>query len=170
MPTRLTFDQLEIGQTWTSDSRTITEADVVNFANITGDFNPLHMSHAFAEKTHYRRPIAHGLLGLSWVAGLGSNSPCVETVAFIGVTNWEFLKPLYFGDTVHVVSEVIGKTANGRRTGRITWRHQLLNQHEEIAQQGIFETLVSKQALVKRPHISESGKTQGAKAVNRQSD
>lgn len=142
MDSRLTFDQIAIGQSWTSPSRTITETDVVNFANITGDQNPLHIDHEFARSTPYRQPIAHGLLGLSWVAGLGSHSPAVDTVAFIAIKQWEFCRPIFFGDTVHVRTTVLDKQADARRNGRVNWRQELLNQHGEVTQQGVFETLV----------------------------
>ena len=62
----LYFDDVEIGQEWESLGRTVTETDIVNFAGISGDFNPIHMDHEFARKTVYRKPIAaHGLLILS---------------------------------------------------------------------------------------------------------
>ena len=100
MDNRLCFENLQVGQSWISPSRTITETDVVNFANSTGDHNPLHTDYEYAKRTHFRQPIAHGLLGLSWVAGLGSNHPSVNTVAFTTIRNWEFTRPLFFGDTV----------------------------------------------------------------------
>ncbi len=55
----LYFDDLEIGQEWLSSRRTVTEADIVNFAGFSGDFNPIHMDHEFAKGTPFRRPIAH---------------------------------------------------------------------------------------------------------------
>jgi acyl dehydratase len=153
MDARLTFGQLEAGQTWTSPSRTITESDVINFANITGDLNPLHIDHEFARNSPYRQPIAHGLLGLSWVAGLGSQSPLVDTVALVAVRDWEFIRPLYFGDTVHVRTTILEKQPNARRHGRVIWKQQLVNQQGEIAQQGIFETLVRVQPALAAPHF-----------------
>ena len=56
----LYFDDLEVGQEWTSGGRTVTEADIVNFAGFSGDFNPIHIDHEFAKTTPFRRPIAHG--------------------------------------------------------------------------------------------------------------
>src|SRR6201996_2946485 len=55
------FDQVEVGDTWRSQSRTVTETDVVNFASLTGDFNPLHVDHKYCRTTPFGRPIAHGL-------------------------------------------------------------------------------------------------------------
>lgn len=140
-----TFDQVEIGDTWRSHARTITEGDVVNFACLTGDFNPLHIDHNYCRTTPFGRPIAHGLLGLSLVAGLGSNSPPMHTAAFMRVVEWKFLHPIYFGDTVHVVTEVVDKQPGGRKHGLVVWRRQLVNDENGIVvQQGVFETLVKR--------------------------
>ena len=143
MDSPLFFEDISEGQSWVSPRRTVTEADVVNFATMTGDFNPLHVDFDFASKTHYRQPIAHGLLGLAWVAGLGSYFPSVNTLAFTAVRNWEFLRPIYFGDTVFVVTTCLEKSPSGRRTGKVIWDRKLLNQREEVVQQGTFETLVA---------------------------
>ena len=170
MPTRLSYEQIHIGETWTSDSRTITEADVVNFATSTGDFNPLHVSHEFASQTHYRQPIAHGLLGMCWVAGLGSNAPSVDTVAFVAVRNWEFLRPLYFGDTVHVITTVVNKTSKGRRNGKVEWELQLINQRNEVTQRGIFETIVRIDASAPKPHFTDRDSATSAASVLKTSE
>jgi len=138
----LTFEELEVGDTWTSPARTITETDIVNFACLTGDFNPLHVDREHARDTPYKGRIAHGLLGLSYMAGLGSYSPNVDTAAFIQILNWRFERPIYIGDTIHVVTEVIAKRPNGRRRGQITWRRRVVNQHNEVVQEGEVETLV----------------------------
>jgi acyl dehydratase len=137
------FDDVEVGQQWTSQGRTVTESDVCQFASATGDFNPLHVDHDFASKGPYRKPIAHGLLGLSWVAGLGSTAPLMRTVAFTSVRSWEFLLPIYFGDTVHVETECLEKLGRGRKAGQIRWKRKLINQKGQTVQQGQFETLVS---------------------------
>ncbi len=139
----LWFDDVEVGQQWISPARTLTEVDVVNFASLTGDYNPLHVDHDFASKSIYRKPIAHGLLGLAWVAGLGSNSPSMKTLAFTSVKQWEFLLPIYFGDTVHVLTRCLEKTAKGKKSGQIVWERQLVNQKNQVVQRGQFETLVS---------------------------
>ena len=156
MSNALFFEEVEIGQYWISPSRTITETDVINFAGITGDFNPLHVDQHFASGSHFGRRIAHGLLGLSWVAGLGSQSPNMKTVAFLSIQQWTFLKPLGFGDTVHVKTEVKDKSISGRRYGRILWYRSLINQREEITQEGIFETVVESKSLAPRPQLRKT--------------
>ena len=162
MTGRLYFDQITAGQSWISPSRTITETDVVTFAAMTGDFNPLHIDHEFARKTPFGQPIAHGLLGLSWVAGLGSQSPDVATAAFLGIREWRFIKPIYFGDTLSVTTEVVETRPSGRRRGAVVWRRKLVNQNGETVQEGLFETLVeiSAEALARTSRstaVAESG-------------
>ena len=140
---RLQFEELQIGDSWSSHARTITETDVVNFACLTGDFDPLHIDHEAAAKTPFGRPVAHGLLGLAYLAGLGTHAPNVETVAFLGIKDWTFQKPVFVGDTVHAVTRVVAVAPSGRRTGRVTWHRELVNQDGEIVQSGIFETAVA---------------------------
>ena len=67
----LYFDDVEVGQEWETQGRTVTETDIVNFAGLSGDFNPIHVDHEFAESTPFRRPIAHGLLIQAISSGLG---------------------------------------------------------------------------------------------------
>jgi acyl dehydratase len=156
----LPFDELNVGDRHTSRARTVTEADVVGFAGISGDFDPLHVDHEFAAQTPFKQPIAHGLLGLSWVTGMASYCPPVQTEAFLGVHEWKFLKPMFIGDTLHLVNEVIELEPKGRRRGRVLWRRQLVNQRGEIVQEGIFETLVARsREAPKKPHFDAAKPT-----------
>lgn len=145
----LYFEDVKLGDRWISPTRTVTASDVTNFAQLTGDLNPLHLDAEYAKESPFRRPIAHGLLGLSFVAGLGSESPRVETVAFLGVSDWRFLKPVYFGDRVHVVTEIVEIEAQGRKRGRVVWRRSLVNQRGETVQEGKFETLILRRAAAR---------------------
>src|SRR5262249_16704718 len=94
------FDDVEVGQEWESPGRTVTEADIVYFAGVSGDFNPIHVDHEFARTTPFRRPVAHGLLVLSVSSGLGLHSPAMRTLAFLQIREWKFVGPVYIGDTV----------------------------------------------------------------------
>ncbi len=146
----LYFDDVSVGDTWTSESRTVTETDIVMFASMTGDFNPLHVDHQFAANTPYKKPLAHGLLGLAWVAGLGSHAPSMRTEAFVGIREWKFLKPCFAGDTVHIHTELVEKQDKGRRRGTALWKRQLVHHDGQILQEGLFESLVRKR-VVSRP-------------------
>ncbi len=139
----LDFDDLTIGDEWESPSRTVTEADVVNFAGVSGDFNPIHVDHDAALHGPFRKPIAHGLLGLAIASGLTSHDPRVDTLAFLGILEWKFLQPIYFGDTIRVFSRIdaLEPKARGRR-GVVTWHREIVNQNRETLQEGRTQTLV----------------------------
>jgi acyl dehydratase len=140
----LYYDDVQVGDTWKSGARTVTETDVVMFAGLTGDFNPLHVDDEFARETFYGQRIAHGLYGTALVAGLGSHSPLMRTEAFVAIRDWNFLKPIFLGDTVHVHTEVLEKRESGRRRGTVVWKRQLINQKGETVQSGMFESVVSR--------------------------
>src|SRR3954470_20523348 len=121
----LYFDDVEVGQEWQSPGRTVTEADIVNFAGLSGDFNPMHVDHEFARATPFRRPIAHGLLSLAVCSGLGLFAPPMRTLAVLRIREWQFHLPVYAGDTLHVLSKVLEKEARGRgRRGAVTWQRR----------------------------------------------
>lgn len=138
----LYFDDVEVGQEWESSGRTITEADVVNFAGVSGDFNPIHMDHEFAKTTPFRRPIAHGLLILSIGSGLGVSCPPMRTVAFLQVREWNFKEPVYIGDTIRLRSKLLEKNVRGRgRRGEMVWYRGVINQDGKIVQEGVLVTV-----------------------------
>jgi acyl dehydratase len=146
-PIHLYFDDLQVGQEWRSLGRTVTEADIVNFAGLSGDFNPIHLDHEFAKTTPFRKPIAHGLLVWTVSSGLAINAPPMRTLALLGIREWEFKGPVFIGDTIHVFSRVLGKEARSRgRRGVITWERRIVNQGDKIVQFGVTVTLVEGRA------------------------
>ncbi len=147
----LYFDDLEIGQEWTSGGRTITEADIVNFAGFSGDFNPIHMDHEFAKGTPFRRPIAHGFGVFCIASGLGVMTPPVRTLALLRVRDWRFQLPVFAGDTLKCKSRVAEKTIRGRgKRGEVMWHRSILNQDGKTVQEGEVSTLIECRPLVKR--------------------
>ncbi len=139
----LAFDDLTVGDEWESPRRTVTEADVVGFAGLSGDFNPLHVDHESARDGPFGRPVAHGLLGLSIASGLTSQSPLVATQAFLAILEWKFLAPIAFGDTIRVITRVAALEPRSRgRRGVVTWHRRLVNQHGKTVQEGLTQTLV----------------------------
>ena len=144
MSEKLYFDDLQVGDEWTSPRRTVTETDIVNFACLTGDFDPLHTDHEFASQTPFGKPIAHGLLGLSYLAGLSTNAPAVMTEAFVAIREWKFVRPIFIGDTIHALTKVEELHERNKRRGTVIWRRYLMNQNDEAVQEGILETVVSR--------------------------
>ena len=139
----LYFDDVQVGQEWESLGRTVTESDIVNFAGLSGDFNPIHMDHEFAKKTVFRKPIAHGLLILAMGSGLGAMCPPMRTQAFIEIKDWKFLEPVFIGDTIRLKARVLEKEERSRgRRGVITWLRQIVNQHDKPVEEGVIITLV----------------------------
>jgi acyl dehydratase len=152
----LYFDDVEIGQEWESLGRTITEADIVNFAGLSGDFNPIHIDHQFAASTPFRRPIAHGLLVFSIASGLGLFCPPMRTLAFLEIRQWHFRDPVFAGDTLRVIGKVVNKEARSRgRRGVITWQRQIINQERKVVQEGITLTLVEGRAAARSDTVAD---------------
>jgi acyl dehydratase len=143
----LFFDDVTVGQQWESLGRTITEADIVSFAGLSGDFNAIHMDHQFASTTLFRQPIAHGLLVFSIGSGLTLYCPPMRTMAFLSIREWHFRKPIFIGDTIRVLGKVVEKEERSRgRRGVITWQRQIVNQENKIVQEGLTQTLVEGRA------------------------
>jgi 3-hydroxybutyryl-CoA dehydratase len=103
------FEELEVGQTFTS-RRTFTEADVANFCGVTGDFNPYHLDAAFAAETFFGRRIIPGLLTGSIMTHIGGLLGFLATEM-----QFEFLAPVYVGDTVTCTVTIAGKNPDLRR-------------------------------------------------------
>jgi 3-hydroxybutyryl-CoA dehydratase len=151
------LEDLKLGDSWTSFGRTITETDIVGFAGMTGDYDPIHIDREHAAQTPYGKPIAHGLLGLSIMAGLSSTCPRVRTLALVRMDEWQFHRPIYIGDTLHVTTQVESITPRGRRSGEVTWYRKLNNQRGECVQSGRIVTLVSSHSFLPRTQTATHG-------------
>jgi acyl dehydratase len=129
----LYFEDFTVNSVSTSRSRTITEADIVNFAGLSGDFVELHMSETYAAKGPFGRRIAHGALVFSISTGLGiqMNQITDTVIAFYGVDKLRFTRPVFIGDTVHVAKKVASKEPKGAGRGVVTFETTVLNQHGE---------------------------------------
>ena len=139
----LTYEDLNPGDEWESPARTVTESDVVAFAGLSGDYNPIHVDHHGSRDNAFGQPVAHGLLGVSIASGLASHSPWVDTIAFLAIEEWKFLHPITFGDTIRVLTRVesVQPKSRGRRA-LVTWRRSLVNQNHITVQEGLTRTLV----------------------------
>lgn len=129
MPDRY-FEEHEIGQRWTTWARTVTEADLVNFAGLSGDFYPIHVDQDYAERSRFGRRIAHGVLVLSFATGMVPAVPG-RVVAFYGIDRLRFLRPTFIGDTVHVEMEVVDLRDKGDAGGIVDYAMRIVNQRGE---------------------------------------
>jgi acyl dehydratase len=158
----LYFDDVEVGQEWESLARTVTESDVVNFAGLSGDFNPIHVDHEFAKTTLFRRPIAHGLLIQAIASGLSLYSPPMRTLAFLCVREWHFRSPTFIGDTIRVRTKALQKELRGRgRRGVISWLRQVINQQDKVVQEGFADTLVEARGPAKDSAANHTKEIEG---------
>jgi acyl dehydratase len=126
----LYFEDYVVDAISTSRGRTITEADIVNFAGLSGDFVELHMNEEYAKRGPFGRRIAHGALIFSISTGLMvqmTRDP-EAIVAFYGVDKLRFVAPVFIGDTVHVSQRVLEKQAKNAERGVIASEITVLNQ------------------------------------------
>ena len=127
------FEDFVLDSISTSRSRTVTEADVVNFAGLSGDFIELHVSEAYAAKGPFGKRIAHGALVFSISTGLTVQTVKIDdtVIAFYGMDKLRFTRPVFIGDTIHVVKKVIAKEQKGTDRGVVTFETTVLNQNDE---------------------------------------
>ena len=140
----LYFEEMEEGLEVTSPARTVTEADVVAFAGLSGDYNPLHTDAEFARSTRFGERIAHGLLGLSIATGLADRLGFIAgtAIAFMGL-EWKFKAPILFGDTISMTARMLRKRAVPRLGGGIVvFGITIKNQRGETVQEGEWTLLM----------------------------
>jgi acyl dehydratase len=129
----LTFDEFEVGQVFESMSRTVTEADIVNFAGLSGDFNPLHTDEEFMQGSPFGGRIAHGMLCASIGTGMANQLGIFEgtTIAVAQITV-KFTGAVKPGDTVHLklTCQTKKESSKGDK-GTATFRGELFNQRDE---------------------------------------
>ena len=142
----LTWEDLEPGISATSPGRTVTEADVVTFAGLSGDYAAIHTDAVAAAGSVFGERVAHGLLGLAIQSGLLARSTLgpLKALAFLGL-EWRFVGPIRIGDTVHLEVEVAERreTSNPQR-GIVVLRRRLVNQRGETVQEGTTTLLVQR--------------------------
>lgn len=138
------FSDFEPDQVFTTGRRTVTEADVVAFAGLSGDFNPLHTDQVFAEQTPFGQRIAHGMLSASISTGLAQTLGIFEgtTLALMEQT-FQYKAPVFFGDTIHLrltVSELKPSSKGGK--GVVTFRSEVVKQDGTVVVDGRWVVLM----------------------------
>ncbi len=135
----LYYEDLEVGQTFRSPARTVTEADLTIFSMVSGDWNRIHSDAEYARKTPYGQRIVHGVLGIAIVTGMFDRLGIFEdsALALLGIDEWRFIAPIFVGDTVHMELEIADKrlTSKGDR-GIIDRRIRLVRHDGTVLQEG----------------------------------
>ena len=141
------FDDIALGEEYESPGRTVTEADIVTFAGLSGDYNVLHTDAEFMRQSIFGERIAHGLLGLAIQSGLLTRGMRpFATIAFLGL-RWKFKGPIKIGDTIRLRAKVVAKKeAEKPDRGLVTVQRTILNQREEVVQEGETDLLVERRA------------------------
>jgi acyl dehydratase len=141
----LAFEDLEVGQEYLSPGRTVTEADIVLFAGLSGDYNVLHTDAEHMKSSLFGERIAHGLLVLSIQQGLLERAmPGRARELFAGL-KWKFKGPVRIGDTLHVRARIAAKRdGDTPEWGRVTVERHVVNQLGEVVQEGETEHLVGR--------------------------
>ena len=139
------FEEFERGDSFETRGITVTEAHVVAFAGLSGDFNPLHTDEVAAAATPFGTRIAHGQLGMVLAAGLINQTGIHTgtTIALLGFREWKFLKPILFGDTLRARLTIEDKRETKKPDRGILMRRvELLNQRGELVQEGFSDLMV----------------------------
>ena len=134
----LTFDQFNLGDAFASQARTVTEADVVNFAGLSGDFNPLHTDEVFSQTTPFGARIAHGMLVAAMATGMANWTGVFEgtTIALMEQVI-QYKGPVKFGDTVHLELKVAEKKETSKPDrGVVVFETQVCNQEGKAVIEG----------------------------------
>ena len=148
----LTYADLRVGMSFRSPGRTITDADLMAFAGLTGDYSELHTSDVYAKSSQFGRRIAHGMMGLAYAHGLmwARTGEMRETaIAFLGINDWKFTGPIFVGDTIFVnyrLAEL--RDSKSKPTQAIAiFDVEVVTHDERVVQRGQKLLLVSKVPL-----------------------
>lgn len=145
-PRGMYFDEFQVGQRIVTAGRTVTETDIVNFAGISGDYNQIHVDAVYSAGSPFGQRVAHGLLVTAIASGLAMQTGVMEgtVLAFREINEWKFIKPVFIGDTVHVVLEV-KETKDLRRIGggSVMIEVSVVNQRDEVVMKGYWTVLIA---------------------------
>ena len=121
------FEELEAGQAFTTRGRTVTEADVVGFAALTGDWHPQHTDAVWAKESAFGERIAHGLFVISLAGGLVPFDP-ERVVALRRIDDAVFKRPVHLGDTIRVRGMITALQPVSDDAGLVTFAWTVVNQ------------------------------------------
>ena len=136
-PGEYRFEDLRVGDHYDTGHIVVTEAHIVGFAGLSGDFFDLHVDDEFAQAQGFPARVAHGLLGLAMADGLKNRSAVrIVVIASLG-WNWRFKGPILAGDRIGVHVAVHAKRLNSKADrGILTLGFTVRNQRDEVVQEG----------------------------------
>jgi oxepin-CoA hydrolase/3-oxo-5,6-dehydrosuberyl-CoA semialdehyde dehydrogenase len=145
------FEEVEVGDSLETAGRTVTDADIVNFSNVSWDHFYAHTDATSLTGTIFDKTVAHGYFILSAAAGLFVSGKKGPVIANYGLENCSFFKPVYAGDTITVyltAKEKINRGVKGRNipSGVVKWLVEVVNQRDEVVCVATILTLVAKQS------------------------
>ncbi|MDT5369117.1 MAG: 3-hydroxybutyryl-CoA dehydratase [Mycobacterium sp.] len=141
------YEDLNVGQEFETGGRTITESYVLQFAMLSGDWHPLHTDAEYARANRFGAPISHGMLTLAVATGLMTLS--TDSVqAFYGMDRVRFLRPVFFGDTIHLKTTITEKASVKDGSGLISVNVEVLNQRGETVMAAVMKFVVRARDLV----------------------
>ena len=149
MVTGLYWEEWEVGREFKSAARTVTEADLVIYAGLSGDYNPLHTDEEYCKTTDFGTRIAHGPLIYAIAAGLVFRMHLYDDtlIAFLGFENLKFTKPVKIGDTIHAHLKVTERRETSRADRGVMKRQlQVLNQRGEVVLDAIQAFLLKRKS------------------------
>jgi len=139
------FEEFQVGEKITTEPRTVTEKDIMTFADLTGDNNRIHTDAEYSKAGPFGQRIAHGLLGLCFTMGLAWRTGFLDgtVLAFREIKEWKFIKPVFIGDVIRADLNIIEANALPRiGGGSVVLQAELKNQQDEVCMRGKLSILV----------------------------
>ena len=144
-----TYDELEVGDSQTTMGRTITEADIVNWCSMTGDWFYPHIDKVAAERSMFGQRVVPGIMVYAVGTGLGVPADSTTILANYGADSLRYTRPTWIGDTIHLEIEVVEKQDKDAKAGVVTYRWDILNQNGDTVCASKLKILT---ATARRPY------------------
>jgi acyl dehydratase len=146
------YEDLAIGERFSTSAHTISQADINRFADLSGDYNPIHLDSEFARHTPFGQPIAHGLLIVSRLSGLVERSGLHEgtIVALRRMEKIEFINPVFAGDSIHGELAVLDKQ-DKETAGLVKFGLKGMNQQRKVVVEMTYDVLLRKRNAHAQP-------------------
>jgi len=140
------FEEWNVGDVFETNGHTITKADIVTFAGLSGDYNPLHTNFLYAKESVFGERVAHGFLIVAIASGLINQMRLFEgtTEAYLGIAEAKFTRGVLVGDTVRCIGNIAEKRITSKGGGLIKLQVNVVNQRNEVCQTRIANILITR--------------------------